>query len=1227
MPAILVVLDNFSEFMETFGDRGGSGSDTMLEGFITLLRQAKAYGLHFVVTASQVNVLGNKLYNLFSERLTLRLTSEDDYPAIVGSRIPGVDEIQGRGFVRIARQPLEFQIAVPGGTIDEAGRIQGEIAAIRELASKITEVGKAHWSGSPPLAIGALPKTSSYRQVVAELNNIPPEIDFLTGLRGAMARRWVESKEPDHANWLAVTLGIVGGNRKREMRFSAKEDGVHGLVAGGTGSGKSEMLMTMIIGLAIDYDPSILNFVLVDYKGGGAFRPFQNMPHCVDIITNLNKAAVNRMFTAINAEMRRRQGLNADTGTKDIVDYRRKGLHLTHEAYPHLFIIIDEYAEMIDDNPEYKAELESITRVGRAQGVNLVLASQRPKGVTDQMRANIKFRICLRVEETDTSREMLRRPDAALLPNGIPGRGYLQVGNENLELIQVSWTGENQPDEAEAVLWPDRDKDRPAAEAEDTPKMFDAVVRLSSELFGGKMAPKPWPDFLPESYSLQSPVYDSQKDVTYTLTTEVSNWLNGDTEDLWPGIDWGGDAMRPVLGLVDNPVEAHQYPMRFDFKRTHLAVFGDSGWGKTSFVRTLLTSLTATHSPNEFHAYILDLGGRNYRAMERLPHVGAVIYADEETFEERLGRLLARMAQLVDERQQLISNAGLGSVAEYNDRHPDDIMPAIMVIIDNIAEMKENHEMLVENVLMPLVRRSLSAGISFVATGNVPNNMPSKLYNLFGERITFKQAERDRYMDIVGRGAIDIADIPGRGYLRVGRSPKMFQAALPLGLPASGMDDASTESAELILMAERMQEQVKAADFEWVNKPDGIRTLPELLALDEMMAEAAESFRKSRVQAVIGQNNRLAPALIDLKRLGPHFAIVGPPLSGKSTALYDMILSLAERYPPEQVLMIIVDVQRKFIDYGGEHTLADLPHVLTTLTMVEQLPAVLAALHAECQRLMSREDNREIFFFIENYDFFAEELEQERDSARQLSTLANRYGAEGFHVVIAGTLDSGHSDLRRRVLSSGYGIGLRTAQALDNFRVQRVPAQLRGQELPVGRGFIVRAGTTQMVQVASPYENMAARPPVDDDENIEWMAEALDKWVNRIIDLYPDQRAKWTADGLDEEAGAGPDGLVVDPETRPLLDVLRRIVHKKAQQDNGLPLPLNDQTVLLELVKDALEEETGLDVSLFGETMQDIVVAAEGYFPEVTTNGATDQDGAPGQETGDEESKEPEAGD
>ena len=170
------------------------------------------------------------------------------------------------------------------------------------------------------------------------------------------------------------------------------------MIAGGTGAGKSELLMTLIVGLALRYDPTILNFVLVDYKGGGAFKPFETLPHVVDIVTNLNKAAVRRVFTTISAEMQRRQKLNADTSTKDIIEYRRKGLHLTREPFPHLFIIIDEYAEMITDSPEFKDELDSITRVGRSIGVNLLLASQRPVGVSDQMRANIKYRMCLRVE-------------------------------------------------------------------------------------------------------------------------------------------------------------------------------------------------------------------------------------------------------------------------------------------------------------------------------------------------------------------------------------------------------------------------------------------------------------------------------------------------------------------------------------------------------------------------------------------------------------------------------------------------------------------------------------------------------------------------------------------------------------------------------------------------------------------------------------------------------------
>src|SRR5262245_2463798 len=274
------------------------------------------------------------------------------------------------------------------------------------------------------------------------------------------------------------------------------------MVAGGTGAGKSELLMTLIVGLALNYDPSVLNFVLVDYKGGGAFKPFERLPHCVDTITNLNITGVKRMFTAINAEMRRRQALNAETGTKDIVEYRQKGLHKTHQPYPHLFIIIDEYAEMISTNPEFGQELDSITRVGRAQGVNLLLASQRPTGVSDQMRANIKLRICLRVEGTDTSREMLRRPDAAYLPNGMPGRGYLQVGNEQVELIQVAYTGETYP-YAEA------------AEGGEKPKFYDVIVQLANDLLKEPRPLTPWPPFLPATQTFATPLRTRYLDRSY----------------------------------------------------------------------------------------------------------------------------------------------------------------------------------------------------------------------------------------------------------------------------------------------------------------------------------------------------------------------------------------------------------------------------------------------------------------------------------------------------------------------------------------------------------------------------------------------------------------------------------------------------------------------------------------------------------------------------------------
>ena len=517
-------------------------------------------------------------------------------------------------------------------------------------------------------------------------------LNTIDQLQEYTSENWKRSMNPSSADWLYTAVGLLSGNEPRVLTFSAKADGVHGLIAGSTGSGKSELLMTLIIGMALNFNPDVLNFVLIDYKGGAAFEPFKKLPHKVDIVTNLDQSATARVFASIIAELDRRQKLNTYTNSKDIVHYRRKGLNLEQgrPPYPHLFIIIDEFAEMISGNAEYKAQLESITRLGRALGVTLILAAQRPVGVTDQMRANIKFRICLRVETPDDSRELLRRADAAFLPPGIPGRGYLQVGNENIELIQTAYTGGDYkgPQEenvAPNVIWMDRAKKSAGQKATEPPKLYDVIVDMlaNTALKESKPQWRPWPEFLPAQSGSNYLTLTTPLDTAYMNDDDIDLLRGTDTEKMtgmalnekaetfwgeefrWGDLVWGKTSMRPLIGIVDNPYQASQKPLMVDFSNGHATIFGASGRGKTTFVRTVITSLVLTHSPDELHIYILDFGGRALTIFQDLPHVGAVITSEED---ERVMRVLRKINDIIDQRQMLFSEAkvnNLNSVQQY----------------------------------------------------------------------------------------------------------------------------------------------------------------------------------------------------------------------------------------------------------------------------------------------------------------------------------------------------------------------------------------------------------------------------------------------------------------------------------------------------------------------------------------------------------------------------------
>lgn len=943
-------------------------------------------------------------------------------------------------------------------------------------------------------------------------------ISSLDGLQEFARENWQRSMDPKSADWLYTAVGLLSGNESRVLTFSAKADGVHGIIAGSTGSGKSELLMTLIIGMALNFSPDVLNFVLVDYKGGSAFEPFKRLPHKVDIVTNLDQSATARVFASIIAELDRRQKLNTYTNSKDIVHYRRKGLNLEPERppYPHLFIIIDEFAEMISGNAEYKAQLESITRLGRALGVTLILAAQRPVGVTDQMRANIKFRICLRVETPDDSREVLRRSDAAFLPPGIPGRGYLQIGNENIELIQTAYTGGDYKGPQEEnivpnVLWLDRPRKSAAQSSIEPPKLYDVIVEMLGGLAVQESKPqwRPWPEFLPNQvgtnvFTLQTPLDtayindvdmqllradDEEKIAGFSLNEKAVSFWNSETEFQWEGIAWGKTAMRPLIGIIDNPYQASQKPLMVNFPNGHAVVFGASGRGKTTFLRTIITSLALTHSPDELHIYILDFGGRALALLRDLPHVGAVITSEEE---ERVLRALRKVNDIIDYRQVLFSEAKVNNLDSYNLAHPKKRLPAVLVVMDNFAEFKEYYEGLM-GPLISLVREARAYGVHFLFSADLPNSLSSKLYNLVTERFTLKLSDPGEYAEVVGRGVpADLSPVPGRGYVRVGNMPLEFQTALTFN-PEDGDSDGLDKINKMCMrMKEIWGNQWKG------EKPSTIETLPLRYSLDNLLSQATIP-EVRRLNAVIGIDDRtLGLAMIDIERQGPHMMIIGQPFSGKTTALRTMILSIAYNYSPDEVMMVLVDYSRKLWK-ARETSLADLPHVVQVIDELEQLDAFYENLNAECVDFEKNPRRRKIMIFIDNYDAFTEESSRKNMAFfEKASSLIRKYQTAGVNLIVSGSLAivSATDDLRKVFAAPSFGIALKSADAVNRLN-GKYPRSLAEVDLPMGRAFVIRSGITSMLQLATPYAN---------DEDPEG---SLDSWVRRIKVRYPQENVRW----------------------------------------------------------------------------------------------------------------------
>lgn len=560
--------------------------------------------------------------------------------------------------------------------------------------------------------------------------------------------RWKENN-PTKTLQTPIGVGVDGDDFMLDLH--EKYHGPHGLVAGMTGSGKSEFIITYILSLAVNYHPNEVAFILIDYKGGGLTGAFEDpdrgikLPHLAGTITNLDGAAIKRSLVSIQSELRRRQAIFNEArkvsgeGTMDIYKYQQLYREkIVAQPLPHLFIISDEFAELKTQQPEFMEQLISAARIGRSLGVHLILATQKPSGVVDdQIWSNSKFRVCLKVQEKADSQDMIKCPDAAELSQ--TGRFYLQVGfNELFALGQSAWCG--------ADYLP----------ADVVEKAVDSSIQVIDNL--GRVVMNVKPDGRRQTGKNNTKQIVSIVKYLCDLAAEEnvsakSLWLDPIPADIYIdrleekyNLQESGYLLNPLVGEYDDPFNQKQGPLFVPFSEEgNCLIYGATGSGKTSFLTTLCYSLLRHHSAEELNLYLLDFGSETLRVFEEAPQVGGVILSSDE---EKTVNFFKMLRQETERRKKLFSDYG-GDFAGYI-RNSGKTLPNIVVFLNNYSGFTEQYENLLEEFAL-LTRDGVKYGIYFAVSAGSTNAVRYQIQQNFKQLLTLQLNDVTDYATIVGR--------------------------------------------------------------------------------------------------------------------------------------------------------------------------------------------------------------------------------------------------------------------------------------------------------------------------------------------------------------------------------------------------------------------------------------------------------------------------------------------
>lgn len=574
---------------------------------------------------------------------------------------------------------------------------------------------------------------------------------------------------------LSVPIGIDVGGELFKLDLHEKRHGPHGLIAGMTGSGKSELIITYILSLAINYHPYEVSFVLIDYKGGGLTGAFENrntgfvLPHLAGTITNLDDSTMNRALVSIRAELERRQVLfkeareNLGESTIDIYKYQklyRDGK--VEKPVSHLFIISDEFAELKQQKPEFMHELISAARIGRSLGVHLILSTQKPSGIVDdQIWSNSKFKICLKVQDKNDSNDVIGRPDAALLSDA--GRFFLQVGyNEYFSLGQSAYTG--------APYFPERKRMKKVDTAID---FIDNVGNVIKSADNEVVAIKPEGEEITNTVRYLINIANKNKiHIDKLWLDKLKNIIYLD--DLKNKYNYipEKEMINPIIGEFDDPNRQRQGLLTLPLsKEGNTLIYGMAGSGKEDLLKTMIYSIITIYSLNEVNLYIMDFGSETLKVFNKAPQVGDVVTSIQEDKIENLFKLLV---SIIDNRKTILSNANT-DFNLYNSKG-NEKMSTIIVVINHYEAFQEMYEDYAET-LTSLSRECTKYGIILVITATSTSSLRYKFSQNFKQCILLQLADKLDYRTILGKTDVYPSENIGRGIIKLDEVYE-FQTAL-----------------------------------------------------------------------------------------------------------------------------------------------------------------------------------------------------------------------------------------------------------------------------------------------------------------------------------------------------------------------------------------------------------------------------------------------------------------